>query len=149
MVTRGGRWGQWILREFGINMYTLLYIKWMTNKDPLCSTGNSALCYVAAWMGGGFGENVCAQWCPTWDPLDRSSLSMKFFRQEYWCGLPFPPPWDLPDPLIEQCLWCILHCRLLLYHWTIREALWGEWTYVYVYVWLSPLPVNLKLSQHC
>ena len=24
-------------------------------------------------------------------------LSMEFFRQEYWSGLPFPPPGDLPD----------------------------------------------------
>ena len=28
-------------------------------------------------------------------------LSMEFFRQEYWSGLPFPPPGDLPDPRIE------------------------------------------------
>ena len=27
--------------------------------------------------------------------------SMGFFRQEYWSGLPFPPPGDLPDPGIE------------------------------------------------
>ena len=27
-----------------------------------------------------------------------ASLSMGFSRQEYWCGLPFPPPGDLPDP---------------------------------------------------
>ena len=26
---------------------------------------------------------------------------MGFFRQEYWRGLPFPPPEDLPDPGIE------------------------------------------------
>jgi len=26
---------------------------------------------------------------------------MGFFRQEYWSGLPFPPPADLPDPGIE------------------------------------------------
>ena len=25
----------------------------------------------------------------------------EFFRQEYWSGLPFPFPWDLPDPGIE------------------------------------------------
>ena len=25
-------------------------------------------------------------------------LSKGFFRQEYWSGLPFPPPGDLPDP---------------------------------------------------
>ena len=28
-------------------------------------------------------------------------LSMGFFRQEYWSGLPCPPPGDLPDPGIE------------------------------------------------
>jgi len=26
---------------------------------------------------------------------------MEFFRQEYWSGLPFPPPGDLPDPGIK------------------------------------------------
>ena len=26
---------------------------------------------------------------------------MRFSRQEYWSGLPFPPPGDLPDPGIE------------------------------------------------
>ena len=26
---------------------------------------------------------------------------MEFSRQEYWSGLPFPPPGDLPDPGIE------------------------------------------------
>ena len=55
MVTRRGG----IVREFGINMYTLLYLKWITNKDLLYSTGNSAQCYVAAWMGREFGENGC------------------------------------------------------------------------------------------
>jgi len=29
-------------------------------------------------------------------------LSMLFSRQEYWSGLPFPPPGDLPDPGIES-----------------------------------------------
>ena len=56
MVTGGeGLWGE-IVREFGIDMSTLLYLKWITNKDLLYSTGNSAQCYVAAWMGGEFGE---------------------------------------------------------------------------------------------
>ena len=26
---------------------------------------------------------------------------MRFFRQEYWTGLPFPPAGDIPDPDIE------------------------------------------------
>ena len=78
MVTRVERQGKGIVREFVINMYTLLYLKWITNKVLLYSTGNSAQCYMAAWMGGEFG---------------------------------------------------------------------GEW--IHVYVWLSPFPVHLQLSQHC
>ena len=43
--------------------------------------------------------------CPTpCDPSDcshQASLSMGFFRQEYWSGLPLPPPGDLPDPGIK------------------------------------------------
>ena len=35
-------------------MYTLLYLKWITNKNLLYSTWNSAQHYVAAWMGGVF-----------------------------------------------------------------------------------------------
>ena len=29
-------------------------------------------------------------------------LSMEFSRQEYWSGLPFLSPWDLPNPGIES-----------------------------------------------
>ena len=31
----------------------------------------------------------------------QASLSMGFSRQEYWSGLPFPYPRDLPDPGIK------------------------------------------------
>ena len=48
-------WGEGIVREFGKDMYTLLYFKWITSKNLLHSTGNSAQRYVAAWMGGEFG----------------------------------------------------------------------------------------------
>ena len=36
-----------------------------------------------------------------WTVAYQASLSMGFSRQEYWSGLPFPPPGDLPDPGIE------------------------------------------------
>ena len=42
MVTSGEGWGKGIVREFGRNMYTLLYVKWITKKDLLYSTWNSA-----------------------------------------------------------------------------------------------------------
>ena len=41
-----------------MDMYALLYLKWITDKDLLYSTGNSAQCYVAAWMGGEFGGRM-------------------------------------------------------------------------------------------
>ena len=61
-----------------MDMYALLYLKWMASKDLLYSIANSAQGYVVAWVGGVVGgERMC------------------------------------------------------------------------VYVWLSPLAVHLKLSQHC
>ena len=36
-----------------------------------------------------------------WPVAYQSSQSMEFFRQEYWSGLPFPSPGDLPDPGME------------------------------------------------
>ena len=36
-----------------------------------------------------------------WTEALQAPLSMGFSRQEYWSGLPCPPPGDLPDPGIE------------------------------------------------
>jgi len=36
-----------------------------------------------------------------WTAAYQAPLSMGFFWQEYWSGLPFPSPGDLPDPGIE------------------------------------------------
>ena len=36
-----------------------------------------------------------------WTVAHQASLSMGFPRQEYWSGLQFPPPRDLPDPWIK------------------------------------------------
>ena len=47
--------GEGVVREFGTEVYILLYLKQITSKDLLYSTGNSAQCYVAAWMGEEFG----------------------------------------------------------------------------------------------
>ena len=47
-----------------------------------------------------------AQSCPSnsataWTLACQAPLSMEFFRQESWSGLPCPPPGDLPDPGIK------------------------------------------------
>ena len=36
-----------------------------------------------------------------WTVTYQAPPSMGFSRQEYWSGLPFPPPGDFPDPGIE------------------------------------------------
>ena len=36
-----------------------------------------------------------------WTVVWQVPLSMGFSRQEYWSGLSFPPPGDLPDPGME------------------------------------------------
>ena len=55
-------------------------------------------------LGGG-GGGVVAKSCPTlatpWTVARQASLSMGFSRQEYWSGLPFPSPGDLPDSGIK------------------------------------------------
>ena len=53
--TYGYQGGRVVGREIGTDMYTLLYLKWITSKDLLYSTGNSTQCNAAGWMGGEFG----------------------------------------------------------------------------------------------
>ena len=46
----------------------------------------------------------------------QAPLFMGFSRQEYWSGLPFPPPGDLPDPEIEPAspVSLALACRFFI-----------------------------------
>ena len=61
-----------MVRGFGMDVDTLLSLKWITNKDLWYSTR-----HVAAWMGGALGVRAAAakslQSCPTLcDPIDGS-----------------------------------------------------------------------------
>ena len=51
------------------------------------------------------GKKDSAKSCPTLGipqtVAHQAPLSMEFSRQEYWSGLLFPSPGDLPDPGIE------------------------------------------------
>ena len=47
-----------VKQEQDVSLYTLLHLKWISNKILPRSTGNSARCYVVAWMGGEFGVHV-------------------------------------------------------------------------------------------
>ena len=51
-----------------------------------------------------------------WTVAHRAPLSMGFSRQEYWSGLPLPPPGDLPDPGIKPASPALQADSLLLNH---------------------------------
>ena len=55
-----------------------------------------------------------------WTVAHQAPPSMKFSRQEYWCGLPFPSPGDLPDPGIESRSPALQADAFTV--WTTREA---------------------------
>ena len=59
----------------------------------------------------------CVQLCNPVDLAHPAPLSMVFFRQEYWSGLPFSSPGDLPDPGMEpMCLVSTCFSRHIPYH---------------------------------
>ena len=51
--------------------------------------------------GGGLVTKSCPTLAAPWTVAPQAPLSMGFSRKEYWSGLPFPSPEDLPDPGIE------------------------------------------------
>ena len=57
---------------------------------------------ISETVGGG---GLVAKWCLTlaiqWTIACQDSLSTGFSRQEYWSGLSFPSPVDLPNPGIK------------------------------------------------
>ena len=80
-------WGHW--------MSQILDVRWSDRKAwRNLNCKNS--------MGG---SGLVTKLFPTfetpWTVAHQAPLSMEFFRQEYWSGLPFPSPGDLPDPRIE------------------------------------------------
>ena len=44
---------------------------------------------------------VMSDFVTSWTAAHQALQSMAFPRQEYWSGLPFPSPGDLPDPGVE------------------------------------------------
>ena len=91
-----------------------------------------------------------------------------FSRQEYWSGLPCPPPGHLPNRGIEP-RYPTMQANSLPFEPQGKKGNWikrfakqpkplfvnlnngrgFEGEGIHVYVWLSPFPVNLKLPQHC
>ena len=67
----------------------------------------------------------------------QAAPSMGFSRQEYWSGLPFPSPENLPDPGIESGL---PHCRQMLYRPSHQGSHQGYRVVLHKYLLKGPLP---------
>jgi len=72
-----------------------------------------------------------------WTMAHQAPLSMGFPRQEYWSGLPFPPPGDLPDPGIKPTS---LASPTLAGGFFTTSATWEKevthYIYIYVYIYI-------------
>ena len=68
-------------------------------------------CSVPDPSGDGLVTKSCLTLVAPWTVACQALLPMGFSRQEYWSGLPFPSPGNLPNPGIEPGL---LHCRQIL-----------------------------------
>ena len=50
---------------------------------------------------GGLVAKSCLTLAASWTVARQAPPSLGFSRQEYWSGLPFPSPGDLPNPGIK------------------------------------------------
>ena len=78
-----------------------------------------------------------------WTVAHQAPQSMEFSRQEYWNGLPFPSPGDLPNPGINPSL---PHCRQMLYR-VDHNKLWKIFKEMGIPDHLTCLLRNLYMGQ--
>ena len=70
---------------------------------------------------------VCAQvlsLATPWTIAHQAPLSMEFYRQEYWSGLAFPSPGDLPNPRIQPTSLVSLALAVQFSHSIMSDSLW-------------------------
>ena len=76
---QGEWWRKGTVREFGMKMYILLYLKWTAIRELLYNTWNSAQCYVAACAGWGFG----GEWMHVYVWLSSFAVHLKLSQHCY------------------------------------------------------------------
>ena len=91
----------------------MILVKAMNLSTPICTIESDTkgfsvyinLSCIFKWVK----SLICVRFFATpWTVVYQAPPSMGFSRQEYWSGLPFPSPGDLPNPGIDLGL---LHCR--------------------------------------
>ena len=99
----GSGWGThvylwWIHFDIWKNQYNIVKLKNKIKKKEQCIYRNLFLDKCAVCARSLSGVQLFAT---PWTVIHQAPLSMGFFKQEYWSGLPFPPPGDLPDQGIK------------------------------------------------
>ena len=84
-----------------------------------------------------------------WTVAHQASPFMGFPRQEYWNGMPFPSPGDLPSPRNLH----LLLGRQICYHWATWEVPLSPCTCVYLRYTVSLVPhhsnkVTITIEEH-
>ena len=75
------------------------YFRWLLREEFQESGGESQM--ARTYLLSGLVAKSCRTFATPWTVAHQTPLSMGFLRQEYWSGLPFPSPADLPDPGIK------------------------------------------------
>ena len=101
-------------------MISALSVTWSVYDQP------SNQCMIANWSVHDQSRDTCVishvisacyprDQCriATWSLHDPPSVG--FSRQEYWSGLPFPPPGVFLTQELSPCHLCLLHCKWILY----------------------------------
>ena len=74
----------------------------------------------------------CVQLC---NPIGCSppSFSVHGILQEYWSGLPYFPPRELPDQVLNPCLLCLLHWQVGSLPLVLPTCHKTNWLYMQIY----------------
>ena len=97
-----------ILGFWGVCVRTELYV---TFCDPM---GCVCVCVCARVRARAWALTLIWLFATPWTVAHQVPLSMEFSRQEYWSGLPFPPPGDFSGPT-QVSNPCLLHLLCLLH----------------------------------
>ena len=74
-----------------------------------------------------------------WTVARQAPLSMGLSRQQYWSGLPCPPPGDLPNPGINSCLLHLLHWQILYHECHLGSPIYTGINYMYVFLYVETI----------
>ena len=104
-VLKGASYGKWrhfgplwpiVYKEAGVWLSSMLRVYRRTHHVNTGGRGHARNQLLKV-----VGDCLVAKLCPTlvtpWTVACQAPLSTGFSRQEYWSGLPFPSPGDLPD----------------------------------------------------